>query len=156
MTGLSPGGSPQTTATIINCLQDETILRLFLTSLVGLTEPFSPVTSMCIEEGLVLLDLRQLLAPAETRDAPVNSLALGMVALNVSVVCMDDDEWDIYASRLGMQPRDREGAACLFEELGGPAKVVEAMQEASLGEVPEELAEAFETCITLPPLRPLH
>ena len=147
MTGLSPGGSAQTTATIIDCLRDETILRLFLTSLVGLSEPFSPETSMCIEEGLVPLDLRRLLAPADAGDAPANSLALGMVALNVSVVCMNDGEWDIYAPRLGMQPEDREGAACLFEELGGPAKLAEAMQEAGLGEVPEELAEAFETCV---------
>ena len=147
MTGLSPGGSPESTATIIDCLRDETILRLFLTSLVGLSEPFSPETSMCVEEGLVPLDLRRLLAPVDAGDAPVNSLALGMVALNVSVVCMNDDEWEIYAPRLGMQPGDREGAACLFEELGGPAKLAEAMQEAGLGEVPEELAEAFETCV---------
>ena len=147
MTGQSPGGSPESTATIIDCLRDETILRLFLTSLVGLSEPFSPETSMCVEEGLVPLDLRRLLAPADAGDAPVNSLALGMAALNVSVVCMNDDEWDIYAPRLGMQPEDRDAAACLFEELGGPAKLVEAMQEAGLGEVPEELAEAFETCV---------
>ncbi len=146
MTGLSPGGSPGTTATIIGCLQDQTILRLFLTSLVGLSEPFSVETSMCIEEGLVSLDLRQLLAPPNAEDAPVNSLALGMVAVNVSVVCMNDNEWDIYAPRLGMQPEDRKVAACLFEELGGPAKLVEAMQSASLGEVPDELARAFETC----------
>ncbi len=146
MTGLSPGGSPEATATIIGCLRDQTILRLFLTSLVGLSEPLSPETSMCIEEGLVPLDLRRLLAPADAGHAPVNSLALGMAALNVSVVCMNDEEWAAYAPRLGMQPEDREGAACLFEELGGPAKLVEAMQSASLGEVPEELAKAFETC----------
>ena len=146
MTGLSPGGLPQTAATIIECLRDETILRLFLTSLVGLSEPFSPQTSTCVEEGLVPLDLRRLLAPAEAGDAPVNSLALGMVALNVSVVCMNDDEWEIYAPRLGMQPEDREGAACLFEELGGPAKLTETMQEAGLGEPPEELVRAVAAC----------
>lgn len=111
MTGLSPGGSHEATATIIDCLQDETILRLFLTSLVGLSEPFSTETSICIE----------------------------------SVVCMNDDEWDIYAPRLGMQPEFREGVACLFEELGGSAKLADAVQASSLGE-PEDLVVAMEAC----------
>ena len=69
-----------------------------------------------------------------------------MVALNVSVVCMNDDEWDTYAPRLGMQPEDREIGACLFEELGGPAKLAEAMQEASYGDPPEAFLRAAETC----------
>ena len=146
MTGRAPGGSPETSADIVNCLQDDTVLRLFLTSLVGQVEPFSEETSSCIREGFVPIDLRGLLAPAIVGGAPANSLALSMAALNVSVVCMNDEEWATYAPRLGMQPEDREGAACLFEELGGPAQVVEAMQSASLGEAPEELTEAFETC----------
>ena len=143
--GSGPGGSPETSAAIIDCLQDETVLRLFLTSLVGLTEPFSPETSMCIEDGLASLDLRGLLAPADARDAPVNSLALGMTALNFSVVCMNDDEWDVYAPRLGLPPDFREGAACLFEELGGPAELAEAMRASSLGE-PEDLVRALAAC----------
>ena len=145
MGGLSPGGSPETTAAIVGCLQDETILRLFLTSLVGLTEPFSPGTSACIEEGLAPLDMRRLLVPSGAEDDPSNSLALGMIALNASAVCMNDDEWDTYAPRLGLRPEDRETSACLFEELGGPAKLVEAMQAANLGE-PERFVIALEGC----------
>ena len=101
---------------------------------------------MCIEEGLVPLDLRRILAPTEAGGTPVNSLAPGMAALNVSVVCMNDDEWETYAPRLGMQPEDREGAACLFEELGGPAKLAEAMQASSSGEMPENFIRALEAC----------
>ncbi len=146
MTGRSPGGSPEITATVIDCLGDDMVLRLFLTTLVGQVEPFSRETSMCIREGLVPLDLRGMLAPAVAGFAPANSLVLGMVALNVSVVCMNDDEWATYAPRLGMPPEFREGAACLFEELGGSVKLAEAMQTGSLGEAPEELTMAFETC----------
>ena len=145
MAGLSPGGSPENTAAIVGCLQDETILRLFLTSLVGLTEPFSPETSACIEEGLAPLDVRRLLVPSGAEDDPSNSLALGMIALNASVVCMNDGEWATYAPRLALRPEDRETSACLFEELGGPAKLVEAMRAASLGE-PERFVSALETC----------
>ena len=111
--GSGPGDSPETSTAIIDCLQDETVLRLFLTSLVGLTEPFSPETSICIEEGLAFLDLRELFAPTDARDAPVNALALGMTALNFSVVCMNDNEWDVYAPRLGCRPTSgRAQPAC--------------------------------------------
>ena len=146
MTGHSPGGSPETAVDIVNCLQDDTVLRLFLTTLVGQVEPFSQETSSCIREGFVPIDLRGLLAPAVAGFTPANSLALSMAALNVSVVCMNEEEWATYAPRLGIQPEDKEVGACLFEELGGPAKLVEAMQSASLGEAPEELTKAFEAC----------
>ena len=46
---------------------------------------------------------------------------------------------------MGLPPDFREAAACLFEELGGPEKLAEAMQEASLGE-PETLVSALEAC----------
>ena len=146
MTGRSPGGSPKTATDIVNCLRDDTVLRLFLTTLVGQVEPFSQETSSCIREGFVPIDLRGLLAPAVAGFTPENSLALGMTALNVSVVCMNEDEWETYAPRLGMQPEDREGAACLFEELGGPAKLVEAMRDASFGEPSETFLRAAENC----------
>ena len=146
MTGRSPGGSPETAADIVNCLQDDTVLRLFLTTLVGQVEPFSAETSTCIREGFVPIDLRGLLAPAVAGFTPANSLALSMAALNVSVVCMNEEEWETYAPRLGMQPEDREVGACLFEELGGPAQLVEAMQDASFGEPPEAFLRAAETC----------
>ena len=146
MTGRSPGGSQDTAADIVNCLQDDTVLRLFLTTLVGQVEPFSQETSICIREGFVPIDLRGLLAPAVAGFTPENSLALGMTALNVSVVCMNDEEWETHAPRLGMQPEFREGAACLFEELGGPAKLAEAMRDASFGDPPEAFLRAAETC----------
>ena len=146
MTGRTSGGSPETAADIVNCLQDDTVLRLFLTTLVGQVEPFSEETSSCIREGFVPIDLRGLLAPAVAGFTPANSLALSMAALNVSVVCMNDEEWEAYAPGLGMQPKDREVGTCLFEELGGSAKLVEAMQASSFGEPPEAFLRAAEAC----------
>ncbi len=60
MTGRSPGGSPASAADIVNCLRDDTVLRLFLTSLVGQVEPFSLETSACIREGFVPIEIRGL------------------------------------------------------------------------------------------------
>ena len=151
--GDAPGGDPsERTAVVIGCLQDETLLRLFLTSLVGLTDPLTPETSACIREALASIDLHRLLSPPAQND-PVNSLGLGMAAVNVSVVCMNDEEWDVYAPRLGMRAEDRESLACLLERVGGPGALVEAMQQVSLGEAPEALVGWLEACApqTSPP-----
>ena len=141
-----PGGSPEVTAAIVNCLQDDTVLRLFLTQLVGQVEPFEVETAACIREGFVSLDLRALLAPSVAGQAPANSLALSMAALGVSVACLSDAEWETYAPRLGMAPGDRARFACLLDALGGPARLVEVMQSASLGEPAPEFIRASQTC----------
>ena len=141
-----PGGSPEATAAIINCLRDDTVLRLFLTQLVGQVEPFEAETAECIREGFVPLDLRALLAPSVAGQAPANSLALSMAAFAVSVACLSDAEWETYAPRLGMAPGERAGFVCLLEELGGPAELVAAMQSASLGGPPPEFIRASQTC----------
>ena len=141
-----PGGSPEVTAAVVNCLQDDTVLRLFLTQLVGQVEPFEMETAACIRQGFVPLDLRALLAPSVAGQAPANSLALSMAALAVSVSCLNDAEWETYAPRLGMAPGDRAGSVCLLEALGGPAELVAAMQGASLGETPAEFIRASQVC----------
>ena len=141
-----PGGSLEVTVAIVNCLRDDTVLRLFLTQLVGQVEPFNVETAACIREGFVPLDLRALLAPSVAGQAPANSLALSMAALAVSVSCLSDAEWETYAPRLGMAPGDRAGFACLLDALGGPAALVAAMQGASLGETPSEFIRASQTC----------
>ncbi len=140
------GGSPETTTSIVNCLQDDTVLRLFLTQLVGQVEPFEMETAACIREGFLPLDLRALLAPSVAGQAPANSLALSMAALAVSVSCLSDAEWETYAPRLGMAPGDRAGFVCLLEALGGPAELVAAMRSASLGEAPAKFIRASQTC----------
>ena len=146
LSGPPPGGSPDVTSAVINCLQDDTVLRLFLSQLVGQVEPFEVETAACIREGFVPLDLRALLAPSVAGQAPANSLALSMAAFAVSVACLSDAEWETYAPRLGMAPGERAGFVCLLEELGGPAELVAAMQSASLGGNPAEFIRASQTC----------
>ncbi|MYC34158.1 MAG: hypothetical protein F4X64_13415 [Chloroflexi bacterium] len=141
-----PGGSPEVTVGIVNCLQDDTVLRLFLTQLVGQVGPFEMETAARIRQGFVPLDLRVLLAPSVAGQAPANSLALSMAALGVSVACLNDAEWENYAPRLGMTPGDRAGFVCLLEALGGPAELVAAMQSASLGETPAKFIRASQVC----------
>lgn len=155
MAAPAPGNSGETTLAIINCLHDETVLRLFLTRLIGQVEPLSPETSMCIREGFASLDYRGVFAILMALMAgkfPADPTSLSGAELTietsdgVAAVCLNDAEWETYAPRLGMSPGDREVAACLFEQLGGPAELVEAMRATGRGETPEELIRAAETC----------
>ena len=150
----SGGPSRAAMATVIDCVHDETALRVLLTQLIGQTEPLSEQTSACVREGLAPLDPRGLLAPSGAEHGPAGRLALSMAALSVSVACMNDREWATYAPRLGMSAQDREQAACLVDELGGPAALSEAMRAASLGHAPEGLALAGSVCgmEALPPM----
>ena len=65
--------SPEEIEVLTQCLEDETLLRLFLTVLIGLTEPLSEETSMCVRDGFVGIDIRYhigLAAWKETKRRP--------------------------------------------------------------------------------------
>ena len=145
---ISPSSSPETNEVIINCLRDDTVLRVILTPLVGQSKPFSPATSACIREGFVPIDLRSLLSsPADTASR-ANALAISMAALNVAVACMNDNEWTLYAPRLGMDSSDRGQAVCLLKEMGGAEGLVGAVRDAELGNASDTLTGALHACDT--------
>lgn len=146
LTSGDASGSPETDLAIVNCLRDDTVLRLFLTTLVGQTEPLSAETSTCIREGFVPLDLRGMIAPGNAMGVPADAMVMSMAALGVSVACMNDAEWERHSSRLGMAPQDREGFACLMAELGGPGEVVAALRDASYDQPTPAFISAAETC----------
>ena len=63
-----PTVPPEETAALIQCLEDETLLRLFLTGLIG---PLSAETSTCVRSGFANFDLRSVMlaTPAESNEA---------------------------------------------------------------------------------------
>ena len=143
-----PGGPLEITTGIVDCLHTDTVLRLFLTQIMGLrpAEPYSPNTSSCIREGFAPMDLRALLTPAVIGQGPYNSLELSMAALSVSVECMDNAEWQIMAPMLAMQVQDREKFGCMVDQLGGPAQLAAEMRDASFGAPPPAFIKAGEVC----------
>ena len=144
--GSAPFDSPssvESRSAVLDCLFDDSVLQIFLTTLIGLQEPLSTDTFSCIGNGFASLDIRGILNP--TFEDPFAALQTGMVALNVAVACMNDDEWGTYADSLDMIDADRLNGVCLMTELGGPAAMTEALLAITEGYL-TDFVEAAESC----------
>ena len=87
------GYPPEETAALIQCLEDETLLRLFLTGLIGQTGPLSAETSTCVRSGFANFDLRSVMlaTPAESNEAA--AMAVSMAGFLLTLSCLSEEEW---------------------------------------------------------------
>ena len=109
------------------CLKDETLLRLFITGLIGLTSPLSAESSACVRGGVEGIDLRSMMSGGAEHDeqaAMVNSMSAFMVTLS----CLNDEEWQTASAATGMDPGERENLQCVMEQMGGPEGMATALQ----------------------------
>ena len=112
---------------LINCLEDETLLRLFVTGLIGLTSPLSVESSACIRGGLEGIDPRSVMTAGAEGD-PQTAMADSMSAYMMTLSCLNDEEWQAASAATGMDPGERENLQCVMEELGGPEGMATALQ----------------------------
>ena len=118
--------SPQERTMSIGCLEDETVLRIFLTGLIEGSGPLSLETSACIRTGMEGVDLRALMAsgPEGGEEAAMGG---SMSAFILTLMCLNEEEWQGAASNLGAAPEERENLQCLLEKLGGPEGFAETI-----------------------------
>ena len=110
---------------LINCLEDETVLRMFITDLVGLEEPLSEEASVCIRGGLDGVDARTVMLSGMAGDAQA-AMAGSMSSFLLVLTCLNDEEFAAAAPALGVPVDEREGMLCLLGELGGPENFIAA------------------------------
>ena len=131
----APGSATQKQqATLIGCLEDETLDKLFLAGFVGDTGPLSPETSVCIQAAFKVIDPREVMT-AGAQGNPGAAMPGSMAGFSVTQACLTDQEWEDQASQMGMGPAERQGLQCLMRELGGPAEMAAAMTAANQGDV---------------------
>ena len=105
---------------LANCLDDEIVLRLFLTRIVGSEILVSQDTSSCLRAGLKGVDLRSIVLPSATDEAQQEmSLALSLSAFLLTVSCLSEDEWAATAPTLDLGPADVQEVECVIDRLGG-------------------------------------
>lgn len=114
---------------LIQCFEDETLLRLFVSRLTGLTGPLGAESSACIRGGLGDLDLRSVMSAGDEGTATVDSMSASLVALS----CLNDEEWQAGSAVTGREPSERENLQCAMERLGGPEGIAEARQSEDNG-----------------------
>ena len=125
--------TPEEGAALLQCLEDETVTRLFLTGLIGGIGPLSADTSACIRTGFEGLDIRATMLAATGGAGEEAAMMGGMAALFLTLSCLNEEEWQTAASSLGMNPDERKGLECVMQELGGPEGMAVALQPADGG-----------------------
>jgi hypothetical protein len=118
---------------LLRCMENETLLRIFLTEIMESSGPLSVETSKCIRTGMEGVDLpTAMLAGAAGEEGA--AMADGMSALVLTLMCLNEDEWEGAAAGLGVPTGERENLQCVLDELGGPegfAKTLSAGDEGS-------------------------
>ena len=109
------------------CLEDETLLRIFITGLIGLTSPLSVESSACIRSGLESTNLRSLMSAGAERDEQT-AMVVSMSSYMLTLSCLNDDEWQTASAATDMDPGERENLQCVMDELGGPEGMATALQ----------------------------
>ncbi len=117
---------PEELSQLINCMEDETVLRLFITQLVGLDEPLSGEASACIRSGMEGIDARTVILAGMAGDAGA-AMTGSMTSFLLVLSCLNDEEFAAAAPALGVPVEEREGMLCLIGEVGGPEQFAAAL-----------------------------
>lgn len=111
---------------LFGCMEHETQLRLFLTAILEATGPLSVETSGCIRAGMQGVDLPAMMLAGTAGDEQA-AMVSGMSSFILTVMCLNEDEWQDTAANLGMAPEERKSLLCVVDEMGGPEAFAEVM-----------------------------
>lgn len=108
---------------VLGCLEQDTLLRLFLTHVLSATGPLSPESSECLRRSYAETDLNALMfaaaSPSDPGSPGESAEVAAMVAFMVSLSCLNEEEFQVAAPALGMAPGEYEGFQCALEKVGG-------------------------------------
>ena len=120
--------SPEERNALAICLENETLLKVFLKGFTGQTGPLSSDTSACISTGLQNLDLHAMMLTnpegPDTQATMIKDMAGRMITLS----CLNEDEWKTASPALDLQPEGREALQCVMNKLGGPEGIVASLE----------------------------
>ena len=117
---------------LIGCLEDKTLARVLLAGFVGDSGPLSLETSNCVRAAFQVIDPRAVMT-AGIEGNPEAAMAGSMAGFTVTLACLNDEEWQAAALRLGLEPGERDGLRCVLETLGGPSDMAAVMKAANYG-----------------------
>ena len=147
--------SPQDMAELLDCLGDDTLMRIFLSGMLVDVGPLSRDSSDCIRAGFANLDLRPALMAADLSAGPGYDL-LEQAALFgslrpylLALSCLSEPEWIAGLTYFAMPENHREILQCVRETVGGPAALAAALQPLD-GPIPRAFMHAESRCLMLP------
>ena len=143
-------------AKLMGCLDEDTVNQPFIAAIVPGPGPLSVETSNCVLAGFDVIDPRAVMTAGLVEDEPERAMFGSMAAFNVSIACLNDEEWEKAGPASAVSDQDRAGGQCLMSELGGPGKFAEALIKTQEGDF-TDLVQAGAECrvgIGMPRQRP--
>ena len=142
----SPGlASQEKRNALAGCLENETLLNIFLKRFTDEAGPMSSDTSACVSTGFQNLDLpAMMLTYPEGPDEEAGVVQI-MAGLIIVLACLDEPEWQTASQTLDLPPDEREALQCTMNLLGGPEGIVASM-ESKEGEQPTAFFNAATKC----------
>ena len=136
---------PQERDALVECLEHETLLKIFLKGFTDQTGPLSTDTSACVNAGFRNFDLRTMMLTSPEGPGGQAAMVKGMAGLLITLSCLNEEEWEAASPALDLQPEGREALPCVMNKLGGP-EGVEASLESKEGEPPLAFFRAAAEC----------
>ena len=114
---------PEDVTVIVNCISDETLLRLMVTGMAQDTGPLSIATSSCIRAATEQIDLRAaLISIAEAAEEEESAADDDIVFPLLMWSCFSENE-------LASAPGETAFAGCALDKMGGTEGVLEVYRE---------------------------
>ena len=118
--------TPEEQAKLVGCLENETLLRIFVTGLIEHANPLSDDTSACIRAGMEEIDLRSVMLAGMSGDEEAAMIG-GLSGMLLVISCLNEEEYAAAANVLDMNPDDYESLQCVVEQMGGPEGMAETL-----------------------------
>ena len=119
-------------ASLIGCLADETLLRLFLSPFLNATGPLSAESSVCVRDVFAGTDLVAMMVGSLAEPGASEAAGAAMVGLMVGffsgLACLNEAEFQAASPALELGSTDRQDLQCLLDQLGGPEGLAALMQ----------------------------
>ena len=137
--------SPQERDALAGCLENETLLNIFLKRFTNPAGPLSSNTSACVSAGFQNLDLHAMMLTDPEGPEEESEIVQVMAGLIIVLACLDEPEWQAASQTLDLPPDGREALQCAMNLLGGPEGILASM-ESKEGEQPMAFLNAATEC----------
>ena len=137
--------SPEERNALAICLENETLLKVFLKGFTDQTGPLSSDTSACISAGLRNFDLHAMMLTNPEGPDTQATMVKDMAGRLITLSCLNEDEWKAASPTLDLQPEGREALQCVMNKLGAPEGIVASL-EFKEGEPPQAIFNAVAEC----------